>query len=71
MKNEMPKIPNSNHKLLKKTLDALGISDEYLYVHLDDENVLLTVFSHLLDRVIHLRKNRKPINILDEALKGL
>ncbi len=64
-------ITCKNHKLLKKTLDALGISDEYLYVHLDDENVLLTVFSHLLDRVIHLRKNRKPINILDEALKGL
>lgn len=64
-------ITCKNHKLLKKTLDALGISDEFLYVHLDDENVLLTVFSHLLDRVIHLRKNRKPINILDEALKGL
>ncbi len=64
-------ITCKNHKLLKKTLDALGISDEFLYVHLDDESVLLTVFSHLLDRVIHLRKNRKPINILDEALKGL
>ncbi|MBD5307135.1 MAG: hypothetical protein HDS14_05860 [Bacteroides sp.] len=64
-------ITCKNHKLLKKTLDALGVSDEFLYVHLDDENVLLTVFSHLLDRVIHLRKNRKPINILDEALKGL
>ena len=64
-------ITCKNHKLLKKTLDALEISDEFLYVHLDDENVLLTVFSHLLDRVIHLRKNRKPINILDEALKGL
>lgn len=64
-------ITCKNHKLLKKTLDALEISDEFLYVHLDDENVLLTVFSHLLDRVIHLRKNRKPINILDKALKGL
>lgn len=64
-------ITCKNHKLLKKTLDALEISDEFLYVHLDDENVLLTVFSHLLDRIIHLRKNRKPINILDEALKGL
>ena len=64
-------ITCKNHKLLKKTLDALEISDEFLYVHLDDENVLLTVFSHLLDRVIHLRKNRKPINILDEALKDL
>lgn len=64
-------ITCKNHKLLKKTLDALEISDEFLYVHLDDENVLLTVFSHLLDRVIHLRKNRKPINILDETLKGL
>lgn len=64
-------ITCKNHKLLKKTLDALGISDEFLYIHLDDENVLLTVFSHLLDRVIHLRKNRKPINILDEALKCL
>ena len=64
-------ITCKNHKLLKKTLDALEISDEFLYVHLDDENALLTVFSHLLDRVIHLRKNRKPINILDEALKGL
>lgn len=64
-------ITCKNHKLLKKTLDALEISDEFLYVHLDDGNVLLTVFSHLLDRVIHLRKNRKPINILDEALKGL
>lgn len=49
-------ITCKNHKLLKKTLDALGISDEFLYIHLDDENVLLTVFSHLLDRVIHLRK---------------
>lgn len=64
-------ITCKNHKLLKKTLDALGISDEFLYVHLDDENILLTVFSHLLDRIIHLRKNRKPINILEEALKGL
>lgn len=64
-------ITCKNHKLLKKTLDALGVSDEFLYVHLDDESVLLTVFSHLLDRVIHLRKNRKPINILDEAIKGL
>lgn len=64
-------ITCKNHKLLKKTLDALEMSDEFLYVHLDDENVLITVFSHLLDRVIHLRKNRKPINILDEALKGL
>lgn len=64
-------ITCKNHKLLKKTLDALDINDEFLYVHLDDENVLLTVFSHLLDRVIHLRKNRKPINILNEALKGL
>lgn len=64
-------ITCKNHKLLKKTLDALEISDEFLYVRLDDEDVLLTVFSHLLDRVIHLRKNRKPINILDEALKGL
>lgn len=64
-------ITCKNHKLLKKSLDALGISDEFLYVHLDDEDVLLTVFRHLLDRVIHLRKNRKPINILDEALKDL
>ena len=64
-------ITCKNHKILKKTLDALGISDEFLYVHLDDENILLTVFSHLLDRIIHLRKNRKPINILEEALKGL
>lgn len=64
-------ITCKNHKLLKKTLDALGISDEFLYVHLDNEDVLLTVFRHLLDRVIHIRKNRKPINILDEALKDL
>lgn len=64
-------ITCKNHKLLKKTLDALGISDEFLYVHLDNEDVLLIVFRHLLDRVIHIRKNRKPINILDEALKDL
>lgn len=64
-------ITCKNHKLLKKTLDALDMSDEYLYVHLDDEEVLLNVFMHLLDRVIHLRKNRKPLNILNEALKGL
>lgn len=64
-------ITCKNHKLLKKTLDALCISDEYLYIHLDNEDVLLSVFCHLLDRVIHLRKGRKPINILDEALKGL
>lgn len=64
-------ITCKNHKLLKKTLDALGVSDEFLYVHLDDEDILLTVFRHLLDRVIHLRKKRKPINILDEALKDL
>lgn len=64
-------ITCKNHKLLKKTLDALCISDEYLYIHLDNEDVLLSVFCHLLDRVIHLRKGRKPINILDEAIKGL
>lgn len=64
-------ITCKNHKLLKKTLDALGISDEFLYINLDNEDVLLGVFAHLMDRVIHLRKNRKPINILDEALKGL
>ena len=64
-------ITCKNHKLLKKTLDALEISDEFLYVHLDNESVLLAVFSHLLDRIIHLRKGRKPLNILDEALKRL
>lgn len=64
-------ITCKNHKSLKKTLDTLGISDEFLYVHLDDKNVLMTVFLHLLDRVIHLRKKRKPINILYEALKDI
>lgn len=64
-------ITCKNHKLLKKTLDALNISDEFLYLHLENEDVLLTVFSHLLDRVIHLRKNRRPINILDETIKHL
>ena len=60
-----------NHKVLKKTLDALNINDEYLYVNLDNETVLQAVFSHLLDRVIHLRKGRKPLNIISEAVKDL
>ncbi|MDE5900453.1 MAG: hypothetical protein K2H33_03750 [Muribaculaceae bacterium] len=60
-----------NHKSLKKTLDSLGMTDEYLYTHLDDENELFSVFMHLLDRVIHLRKNRKPVNILSETIKNL
>ena len=64
-------ITCKNHKLLKKTLDSLRISDEYLYSHLNDEHVLITVFMHLMDRIIHLRKNRKPLNILNEAIKKL
>ena len=60
-----------NHKILKKTLDALHINDEYLYVNLDNETVLQTVFQHLLDRVIRLRKNRKSLNIISEAIKDL
>mgnify|MGYP000197043558 CR=1 FL=1 len=64
-------ITCKNHKLLKKTLDSLKINDEYLYRYLDDENVLFSVFMHLLNRVIHLRKNRKPLNILSEAIKSL
>lgn len=64
-------ITCKNHKLLKKTLDSLRISDEYLYSRLDDEHVLITVFMHLMDRIIHLRKNRKPLNILNEAIKRL
>ena len=60
-----------NHKILKKTLDALHINDEYLYVNLDNETVLQTVFQHLLNRVIRLRKNRKSLNIISEAIKDL
>lgn len=64
-------ITCKNHKKLKKTLDALKISDLDLYTGLEDENLLLKVFRHLLDRVIHLRKNRKPINIIDAAINDL
>lgn len=64
-------ITCKNHKLLKPTLAHHHISDEFLYANLDNEEVLLPVFLHFLDRIIHLRKKRKPLNILTEALKNL
>ncbi len=64
-------ITCKNHKKLAKTLTALEMSDEYLYTMLNDENTLIMVFKHLMDRVIRLRKGRKSYNILDEAISNL
>lgn len=58
-----------NHKTIVKTLTKLKMSDEELYAQLDDEATLIYVFRHMLDRVIHIRKSRKPLNIIDEAIK--
>ena len=60
-----------NHKTLKKTLNSLQMSDLDLYTNLENEEILIKVFKHLLDRVIHLRKKRKKLNILDEAIKSI
>ena len=64
-------ISCKDHKQLKKTLDSLKMTDEDLYVRLDDESTLIKVFSNLLYRIIHLRKNRKPISLLDEVINDL
>lgn len=64
-------ITCKNHKLLKSTLDHLDMTDEYLYAHLDNESVLIRLFRHLLDRIIHLRIGRKPLNIIDAVIDDL
>ena len=60
-----------NHKVLKKTLDSLQMSDLDLYTNFENEEILIKVFMHLLDRVIHLRKKRKKLNLLEEAIKSI
>ncbi len=60
-----------NYKRLLPTLKALGIDDTYLYVHLDNDETLKTLFCDILNRLIYLRKGRKQINIIDEVLNDL
>lgn len=64
-------ITCKNHKKLAKTLSALGMSDLDLYTHLDDEDTLIKIFKHLMDRIIRLRAKRKSYNLLDLAIKDL
>ena len=60
-----------NYKRLLPSLKALGIDDTYLYVHLDNDETLKTLFCDILNRLIYLRKGRKQINIIDEVLNDL
>lgn len=64
-------ISCKDHKHLQKSLIPLGLSDTDLYVGLDNEDILIRLFSHLLDRVIRLRKGRKSFNILSEIIKEM
>ena len=64
-------ITCKNHKKLAKTLSALGMSDLDLYTHLDDEDTLIKIFKHLMDRIIRLRAKRKSYNLLDLTIKDL
>lgn len=64
-------ITCKNHKKLAKTLSALKMTDFDLYTHLDDEDTLIKIFKHLMDRVIRLRAKRKSYNLLDLAIKDL
>lgn len=64
-------ITCKNYKRLLPSLKALGIDDTYLYIHLDNDETLKTLFCDILNRLIYLRKGRKQLNIIDEVLNGL
>ncbi|MDE6695678.1 MAG: hypothetical protein K2K25_02250, partial [Muribaculaceae bacterium] len=57
-----------NHKSLQTTLKKLDITDMMLYNNLTNEDFLVPIFNHLLFRLIHFRKNRKPYTWLELAI---
>lgn len=55
-------------KRLTPCFRELGIDNEKLYQNLEDEDLLHIMYINLMNRLIHLRKKRKKINIIDAVL---
>lgn len=61
----------ANHKVIKKSLDMINLTDEELYSKLQDENTLISLFMNVLERLIKVQYKRKSFNILSVMLNNL
>lgn len=61
----------ANHKVIKKSLDMINLTDEELYSKLQDETTLILLFMNILDRLIRVQYKRKSLNILSVMLNNL
>lgn len=59
----------TNHKKLKYSPDKLGLTDEDLYMRLEDKKVLFNLFRLLLYRVIRIEFKEKTYSLLDFILE--
>lgn len=57
-----------NHKVLKPSLNKLGMSEIDLYTGLQNEDTLSSLFCALLDRLIRVQKGRHSYSLMDILL---
>lgn len=64
-------ISCGNHKRLKKALDKIGMSDEDIYVDLQNERVLIGLFKTLMNMLIRVQYKRHSYSLVDIMLDGI
>ncbi len=56
------------HKVIKKVLDRLGLTDGDLYVHLQHERTLIDLFRVALNSLVRVSRKRRSMSILEPIL---
>lgn len=64
-------ITCKSHKVLKPTIDKLGISEEDIWGRIIDKDFLFVMFENLLNRLIRFQRNRKSFSLFSLILKDL
>ena len=61
----------SNHKTLKTALDKVGMTDEDLYVDMQNEGVKICLFKTLMDKLIRVLHKRHSFPLMDVLLEDV
>ncbi|MCR5039490.1 MAG: hypothetical protein K6A94_09160 [Bacteroidales bacterium] len=56
------------HKVVKKVLDRLGLTDGDLYAHLQNERTLIDLFRVALNSLVRVSRKRKSTSVLEPIL---
>ena len=56
------------HRVIKKILERLDLTDENLYARLQDEKTLITFFRVALNSLVRLSRKRKSMSVLEPML---